>query len=54
VAIEHPEMEDTIRIYVKGAPETILKNCTETYDENGDKIELDAEHGKEIKKLMRE
>lgn len=46
-------MEDTIRIFIKGAPEVVLNQCTETFDSNGDKIELDDDIKKEIKKQMK-
>lgn len=53
VAIKHPNMEDTIRIFIKGAPEVVLNQCTETFDSNGDKIQLDDDIKKEIKKQMK-
>ena len=28
VALRHPDLEDTIRVYVKGAPEYIINKCT--------------------------
>lgn len=31
IAIKHPEREDTVRIYVKGAPEVVLANCSFHY-----------------------
>ena len=26
-AVQHPELQDTVRIYIKGAPETVVNNC---------------------------
>lgn len=26
-AIEHPDLQDTVRIYIKGAPEIVVENC---------------------------
>lgn len=43
VAIKHPNMDDTIRIYVKGAPEVILGQCAYTFNQHGEKIELDQD-----------
>lgn len=37
VAVAHPQMEDTVRVYVKGAPENIVENCNAFFDERGDK-----------------
>jgi len=34
-------MEDTIRVYVKGASEIILPNCEFEFDEEGNKVPLD-------------
>ena len=31
MAVRHPEMEGVVRVYVKGAPEYILDNCTRTF-----------------------
>jgi len=32
IAIRHPQLENTVRIYVKGAPEVVIKNCHNYYD----------------------
>lgn len=34
VAVRHTQLEDTVRIYIKGAPETIIQNCQEFYTAN--------------------
>lgn len=31
IAIQHPFLADTVRIYIKGAPEIVLQNCTSHY-----------------------
>lgn len=33
IAIRHPNMHDTVRVYVKGAPEVVVPNCNFTYGE---------------------
>lgn len=43
VAMHYPN-EDKVKIFVKGAPETLVLNCTSTYDENGECMFLDDEH----------
>ena len=42
IAIKHPELYDTVRVYVKGAPEVVLPNCNYTYGEgeNPDKMQM--------------
>jgi len=30
-AVEHPELQDTVRIYIKGAPEVVVRNCKNQY-----------------------
>jgi len=41
VAVQHPNMADTVRIFVKGASEVVMPNCTEEFDSNGDKMPFD-------------
>ena len=31
IVVNHPELENTIRIYVKGAPEIVIPKCKSTY-----------------------
>ena len=38
IVVNHPELENTIRIYVKGAPELVVNNCFNTYNAEGDKV----------------
>lgn len=35
--INHPDLEETCRVYVKGAPETVLRRCTTFFDHTGEK-----------------
>lgn len=35
-------IKDTVRVYVKGAPEYVLPNCLKHYDESGTLKEMDA------------
>jgi magnesium-transporting ATPase (P-type) len=44
----HYPNEDKVKIFVKGAPETIVLNCTSTYDEAGECMFLDDEYQNEI------
>jgi magnesium-transporting ATPase (P-type) len=34
-------LEETVRVYVKGAPEYVINKCTTTLDEDGREIALD-------------
>jgi len=47
-AIKHPEIDDTIRIYVKGAPEVVIPNCNSYFNTDGDKVPMDQSHGEMI------
>lgn len=38
IAVQIPTMEDTVRIYVKGAPESVLTNCNSYFNEEGLKV----------------
>jgi magnesium-transporting ATPase (P-type) len=31
IAVRHPDMDDVVRIYVKGAPEYIIEKCKRTH-----------------------
>jgi magnesium-transporting ATPase (P-type) len=31
IAVQHPDMTDVVRVYIKGAPEIVLANCTSHY-----------------------
>jgi len=42
-AVRLPEQEDTVRIYVKGAPELIVSKCVRTYDIAGKKAPMTDE-----------
>ena len=43
IAISHPQMEDTIRVYVKGAPENLVQNCSAFFDESNNKKAFDEQ-----------
>ena len=40
VAVQHPGMTETVRIYVKGAPEIVIDHCKSHYDSQGNKVPL--------------
>jgi Ca2+ transporting ATPase len=40
VAVAHPDVDDRVRVVVKGAPEILLSKCTRTYDNDGHMVEL--------------
>lgn len=42
-AVRHPDNDDMIRIYIKGAPEFIVHKCTRTYDVDGKTIPMSNE-----------
>lgn len=35
VAVRHPGLEDTVRVYFKGAPEVVVKDCPKHYNSSG-------------------
>jgi hypothetical protein len=39
--MRHPDMEDTVRVYVKGAPEKVVTLCEKTFDISGRRISLE-------------
>lgn len=41
IAVRHPDNEDIVRVYVKGAPETVVAKCIRTYHMDGNIIPLD-------------
>ena len=44
IAVHHPEMQDIVRVYIKGAPEIVLPNCLNHFNEIGQKVPMsDAE-----------
>jgi P-type Ca2+ transporter type 2C len=51
VAVEHPVLVDTVRIYVKGAPEVVLGQCSNHYDADGSKVPFE-EHD-DVKEMMK-
>ena len=42
VAVKHPVVQNTVRVYVKGAPEYVLPNCLTHFDELGQRTDLDG------------
>ena len=43
IAVEHPGMEDIVRVYVKGAPEIIISNCESHLDERNQRKTFDVQ-----------
>lgn len=43
VAVAHPLIEHTVRVYVKGAPETVIENCVAYFDQTGNKLPFDQQ-----------
>jgi magnesium-transporting ATPase (P-type) len=41
VAVNHPFMNDTVRVYIKGAPEVVLATCTAEFSDSGDKTPIE-------------
>lgn len=41
VAVRPVDMTDTVRVYVKGAPEFIIPNCSTHYNSAGQKVPLE-------------
>jgi magnesium-transporting ATPase (P-type) len=38
--VRHPTVSDTVRVFLKGAPEIVLDFCTKTFDKNGQVVDL--------------
>ena len=45
--IEHPTLESTVRVYLKGAPEQVLPRCTSYISADGGMAELESSEQKE-------
>jgi len=41
VAVRHPEMDDVVRVFIKGAPEDIIDKCTRTHDLSSARTPMD-------------
>jgi magnesium-transporting ATPase (P-type) len=41
--MRHPELGGGIRVYVKGAPENILPNCQQQFNEAGKRVRLEGD-----------
>jgi magnesium-transporting ATPase (P-type) len=46
--VRHPDLEDTVRVYVKGAPEHIMMNCDKTFGIDGRRLGLEEDQLQEI------
>jgi magnesium-transporting ATPase (P-type) len=42
-AVRHPDRDDIVRVYIKGAPEFISHNCSRTYDVDGRCVSMSYE-----------
>ena len=42
-AVRHPDQNDLVRIFIKGAPELIVPKCQRTYDVDGKIIPMSDE-----------
>lgn len=49
IAVRHPDMNDIVRVYVKGAPEYIMDKCTRTHHVDGSRAHMDIEQLNYIK-----
>jgi magnesium-transporting ATPase (P-type) len=52
IAVEHPQLQDTVRIYVKGAPEIVIANAQNHYDKDGNKVPFRQDEKDAIFALM--
>jgi len=43
IAVAHPLIQHTVRVYIKGAPETIIENCVAHFDQTGNKLPFDQQ-----------
>jgi magnesium-transporting ATPase (P-type) len=44
IAIDHPEIQNTVRVYVKGAPEIVIENCIRYNDGNNNALPIDQQN----------
>lgn len=54
IAVEHPLLQDTVRIYVKGAPEIVVANAQNHYDKDGNKVPFRQDEKDTLFRLMEE
>ena len=47
-AVRHPDRDDIVRVYIKGAPEFIVEKCSRTYDVDGRCIAMDPDQSQYI------
>ena len=43
IAVAHPLIQHSFRVYIKGAPETIIENCVAHFDQTGNKLPFDQQ-----------
>jgi magnesium-transporting ATPase (P-type) len=46
--VRHPTIADTVRVFLKGAPEIVLDFCTKTFDKTGKIIDLGDKKKEEL------
>ena len=39
-AVRHPTLENTVRVFVKGAPEIVIDLCDKFFDKDGNEQDL--------------
>jgi P-type Ca2+ transporter type 2B len=47
-AVRHPVKEDTVRVFVKGAPEMVIELCDRYFDANGNEQDLSSHKRQEV------
>ena len=52
IAVRHPELRDIVRVYVKGAPEIVVKACKNTYDKEDAMTEEGEKYQRALKVPM--
>lgn len=52
VAVEHPNLHETVRVYTKGAPEVVFASCTEEFSETGEKIPMEEGRVAEVQQKV--
>jgi len=43
VAVQHPSLHETIRVFVKGAPEVVLASCSSEFSDSGEKVPMEQD-----------
>ena len=47
-AVGHPDDQNKVRVFLKGAPEIVMDYCTKYFDSNGNEVELTEEKKTQI------